>query len=738
MLSLLTDTANMQAKLFMIPWIIGLGVRAQSPNLAQGLITDPIVDAHHRNFVEMLRRQQQINDALLRNNGLFQPIPLAHAPDGLLRPQLPQNPFNLFTPPNLQLSAQGSTSKLGSYDKIEEKEGTVKVPSTSDEIRKAISESKTVVLKQTNTTAETTTTTTETPSTTTKIAVTPTTSPTVIQSNEMKILTKEDAEVLELFKKLNLSKEETKSIVEHVEQVVREELAKKLKEAEMLKEHPTIQGTTASSTTSGPTTTTATTSTTTTTTPVATTTTSPKLIRMPKHRLRTEETVIVPKHEVKHHPKKKETFILDESDEALAGSIKTSLTHLPVAVVNDEEEREKIHAEASLHKRVVIPAPNDDNEDRDLLVDFVTGAPLDLNERQEKENREFLPVTVQSTSPPGIPSTLPTLPSKLPPRHPQHVMTNFERLASDYRRRLENTGDINKILQKISENAYISLGILFRMSAEECSNPQGFYSYSSESSRELSREDLEKLAKQTEASEFKKKKLEIEARKNWDKFYHRNGDNFFKDRNWSADDLKELCHDIDFSKELKYLEAGCGVGNMLFPLAAEIPNLKLFAFDFSVNAVKLLSKRAAELSLSVESDVVDLADGDLNSPFSEDVDLATLIFVLSAIHPEKHRIAVENMKKFVRIGGTVIIRDYGVNDHAMIRFGRESRLGDRFYVRQDGTRAYYFDLDELAEMFTSCGFRCIRKEYLHRITINHKKDLRVPRIFVQARFVRDS
>uniref|UniRef100_A0A8R1DIS3 tRNA N(3)-methylcytidine methyltransferase n=1 Tax=Caenorhabditis japonica TaxID=281687 RepID=A0A8R1DIS3_CAEJA len=267
---------------------------------------------------------------------------------------------------------------------------------------------------------------------------------------------------------------------------------------------------------------------------------------------------------------------------------------------------------------------------------------------------------------------------------------------------------------------------------------EGFYSFSSQDSRELSEDDLQKLAKQTIVTDFKRNKLEIEARKNWDKFYHRNRENFFKDRHWSAEDLKIICPDIDFEQEIKYLEAGCGVGNMMFPLVAELPNLKLFAFDFSENAVKLLAERASELGLKVATSVVDLSIPSISSPFEEKVDLATLIFVLSAIHPDKHKVAAENMRNLVKIGGTIVVRDYGVNDHAMIRFGRDARLGDRFYVRQDGTRAFYFELEELSEMFEAVGFKCVSKEYLHRITINHKKNLKVPRIFVQARFVRES
>ncbi len=46
----------------------------------------------------------------------------------------------------------------------------------------------------------------------------------------------------------------------------------------------------------------------------------------------------------------------------------------------------------------------------------------------------------------------------------------------------------------------------------------------------------------------------------------------------------------------------------------------------------------------------------------------------------------------LRPDGLLLFRDYGLYDHAMLRFSAGHKLSDNFYVRQDGTRAYYFSL----------------------------------------------
>lgn len=79
-----------------------------------------------------------------------------------------------------------------------------------------------------------------------------------------------------------------------------------------------------------------------------------------------------------------------------------------------------------------------------------------------------------------------------------------------------------------------------------------------ESPRILTPEEEEMLKKQKEIKPFKKNKLEIDAKRNWDLFYKRNGTNFFKDRlvlelptyrfyfrHWSNREFQEIFVDVN-------------------------------------------------------------------------------------------------------------------------------------------------------------------------------------------------
>lgn len=114
--------------------------------------------------------------------------------------------------------------------------------------------------------------------------------------------------------------------------------------------------------------------------------------------------------------------------------------------------------------------------------------------------------------------------------------------------------------------------------------------------RQLAPEEKEALERDTVTlGDFKKNKLEKEAKKNWDLFYKRNTDHFFKDRHWLTREFPELLQEssskdvcVGDKQPLTLLEAGCGVGNAVIPLLEENSNLYVYACDFSPRAIELI------------------------------------------------------------------------------------------------------------------------------------------------------
>ncbi|XP_013415407.1 methyltransferase-like protein 6 [Lingula anatina] len=257
--------------------------------------------------------------------------------------------------------------------------------------------------------------------------------------------------------------------------------------------------------------------------------------------------------------------------------------------------------------------------------------------------------------------------------------------------------------------------------------------------RTLTEEEAAKLSQDTRVvNDFKQMTLEKEAQKNWDKFYKRNSTKFFKDRHWTSREFRELSG-FDSSQEEKkiVLEVGCGVGNFLFPLLGENPNLFFYACDFSPRAVQFVKDHPLYNSSQCMAFQCDLTqDPLLDTLVNPTVDIVSMIFVLSAIHPEKMLSALENIYKVLKPGGCVLVRDYGLYDYAQLRFSPGQKLAENFYVRQDGTRAYYFSTDYLSDLFARAGYQIDNCDYVTRETVNKKEGLCVPRIFVQGKFIK--
>jgi len=245
-------------------------------------------------------------------------------------------------------------------------------------------------------------------------------------------------------------------------------------------------------------------------------------------------------------------------------------------------------------------------------------------------------------------------------------------------------------------------------------------------------------------SPFWQEKYRKDAAKSWNIFYKRNETRFFRDRHWIDREFPELF----FKDSLRILEVGCGVGNFCLPFLEQRSDVQLFACDFSERAIELLQQDARYQAASgrCQAIVADITKDCLLSSFGEVVDTVTCIFVLSALPPEKHHLAVETISSVLRPGGLLLIRDYACNDAAQNRFKPQNQLGTNLFVRQDGTLAYFFNqgtlnlsglklLGELAEIFRK-HFDLIEEKQVESKTTNIKKELEVDRHFVQLKLRR--
>ncbi|KAI1790240.1 methyltransferase [Ganoderma leucocontextum] len=186
--------------------------------------------------------------------------------------------------------------------------------------------------------------------------------------------------------------------------------------------------------------------------------------------------------------------------------------------------------------------------------------------------------------------------------------------------------------------------------------------------------------------------------KHWDNFYKANASNFFRNRKWLHLEFPELRAAAQpDAGPLTIAEIGCGAGNAN-------PHLNLRAYDYSNHAVKLIQSNPLYTTPpvgTIQAAVWDLTSTTLPPHVDpESVDVILLIFVLSALHPSEWANAVSNVHKMLKPGGRVLIRDYGRYDLTQLRFKGGRLLDENFYIRGDKTRVYFFQLDELALLFT--------------------------------------
>jgi tRNAThr (cytosine32-N3)-methyltransferase len=224
--------------------------------------------------------------------------------------------------------------------------------------------------------------------------------------------------------------------------------------------------------------------------------------------------------------------------------------------------------------------------------------------------------------------------------------------------------------------------------------------------------------RQNQVSDFDKQRFNSQPEKWWDKFYSNNATNFFKDRKWLVQEFPVLGEvTTDGYGPVTVLEVGAGAGNTAFPLLAMNRNseLRLHACDYSRNAIEVIRRQEAFVTQAdpaiLHADVWDAASTSLPANLEAgSVDLVLMIFIFSALSPAQWSHAVKNVLDLLKPGGEVLFRDYGRGDLAQVRFKKGRYLEENFYVRGDGTRVYFFEQEELRQIWAGSPESMLEKD----------------------------
>jgi len=280
----------------------------------------------------------------------------------------------------------------------------------------------------------------------------------------------------------------------------------------------------------------------------------------------------------------------------------------------------------------------------------------------------------------------------------------------------------------------------------------------------------------------------------WNKFYSQHQTRFFNDRHYLHKAFpEEFCvpetetnNDGGSTNHRTLVEIGCGVGNLLLPLLEdnnnidntddkEVSNKKsenidknsalasannnmpihefqwtVFGLDLAREAIKWLQRDGRFQRAAAQGRATALVH-DISLPQLPDcllgtAHVTTLLFCLSAIAPGPRMVqAVRNAAATLKEptddsgngGGVLVFRDYGRYDEAQLKLGtsRNKLLEDNFYKKHDGTKCYYFSLEDVRELFEQeAGLTILELKYLKRIYRNRGTNEVRRRVWVQGRF----
>ena len=265
--------------------------------------------------------------------------------------------------------------------------------------------------------------------------------------------------------------------------------------------------------------------------------------------------------------------------------------------------------------------------------------------------------------------------------------------------------------------------------------------------------------------------LEIEDANAWDQFYSNHGNRFFKDRHYFEKAFPTefppspavrppsttmgltttKSNDCEVQRRT-LVEIGCGVGNAILPFL-EVGESEgnwdvIHGLDISTEAIQILRKDPRFIAFNETGPSIRKAHGHVCDvsrqlpPLCSGIsNVTTLIFCLSAIDPARHMEAAKHVVDSLKPGGVLVFRDYGRYDEAQMKLGtsRSKRIKENFYRKHDGTKCYYFSLEDLEQIFCrNLQMESLELKYLRRVYGNKATTQVRRRVWVQGRFRKSS
>ncbi|KAI2666421.1 tRNA N(3)-methylcytidine methyltransferase METTL2 [Labeo rohita] len=218
----------------------------------------------------------------------------------------------------------------------------------------------------------------------------------------------------------------------------------------------------------------------------------------------------------------------------------------------------------------------------------------------------------------------------------------------------------------------------------------------------------------------KQEEFDNRANEYWNDFYTIHENRFFKDRHWLFTEFPELAPQKKPPQDaeenlLNGEDVGCGVGNTVFPILKtnNDPGLFVYCCDFSSTAVDLVKSNPEYDPSRCHAFVRDMSDESAEYPMPDhSLDVIVLIFVLSALHPQKMQNSINRLARLLKPGGVLLLRDYGRYDMAQLRFKK----------------------DELHDLFSSAGLEKVQNLVDRRLQVNRGKQLTMYRVWVQCKY----